>query len=316
MSKLGNIENSYGKQFSIAIANTYVDNILNADSLPANTIIISSPYDINTLEDLNTPAIIITDNEGEGVVLTKSLNTINGLKYENDKVSLFIDNSSIITNNKGELTIDLNKIINTINGLTLDNGIIKVNSNSLDKASKTKFGVVKVDDNTIKSDNGNIYIETQNLDLSTNTLPGIVKGDNNTILITNGVASIITNNLQRGGSNFGVVKPDNNSITINNGILSINLSYFINNNIGAIKCDGTTIVSNNGVLSVNNNGLQKASETTYGVIKYNNEQFEIKDEKLAVKNYDNMTYNLSNISSRIQAANEELTQIEEFISNI
>lgn len=319
MSKLGDIYSSYGRQFSVAVANTYTDNIMNAYGLPQNTIIFASPYDVSTGDDLGTPSIIVTDSEGTPVLLSKTISVRNGLFYSNDSLSMLIDNTTIKTKNN-ELYVDLNAFTNLHNGLSINNlNKLYVNQDTTNRASATKLGVVKPDDSTIKSDNGTIHIDTSKLDHASNILKGTVIGDNKTIKIINGAPQIITANLGKSEANtYGVVMPDNVSIVSNNGELSVKETYFINDSeLGLVKVDGKTIISNNGVLSVNLNEVSKASETKSGVIKYDGSQFETNSlGQLSVKNYDTFVNRINEVSARVQAATQEVEEIESEIANL
>lgn len=315
MSKLGNIQRSYGKQFTIAIANSYVDNVLNANMLPKNAIIISSPYDTTTYEDLGTPSIIATDNDGVGVLVTKSIAANNGLVYEDDSLSLKVDGTTL-KEVDGKLDIDINGLVSTTNGLQAGT-YLSIGNTAIQKASATKFGVAKVDGTTIKSDNGMLYVETSGLDHATRLAKGIVIGDGTTLSVINGNPQVATQNLTKAGTSFGVAKPDNISIVASNGELSINETYFISDTEVGILKTGQGIVSNNGVLSVDEASFPKASTTKAGVVKFNGEQFEAsEDGKLSVKGYDEFMSQLSTLSTRIENATNEVDAIEQEIASL
>lgn len=317
MSKLGDIKSSFGKQFSVAIANTYTNNIMASESLPKNTLILSSPYDIDNGEDLNTPAIIVTDNEGEAILLSKSIAVRNGLFYSNDSLSMSLDNKTIVTKN-GKLYVDLSLFVNDKHGLEITNNKMHVDTTKLQKATDKKFGVVKVDNITIKSDNGILYSNTSGLDHATQQIKGTVIGDNTTIVISNSTPNIVIENLAKAGTSYGVAKTDGVSLISQNGVVSINETYFVSDaEPGILKADGNGIVSNNGILSVNVDNITKASETRFGVVKFDSNQFEIsEDGKLTMKEYDNLTSTLSYITSRVQTATQQVEEIEAEIASL
>ena len=317
MSKLGDIHSSFGKQFSVAIANSYVDNIMAAEALPKNTIILSSPYDIENGDDLDTPAILVTDNDGEAVLLSKSISVRNGLLYSNDSLSMLIDNKTITTKN-GKLYVDLSLFVNKNNGLSITNNKLSVDPNKMQKATDSKFGVVNVDNITIKSDNGMLYANTSGLDHATQQLKGTVIGDNTTIKTVNGIPNVITANLSKTQNSYGIAKPDNASLKIENSMLSVKQDYLVSDNtVGMLKVDGQGIISNAGVLSIETENISKASETRFGVIKFDNNQFEISDDgKLTMKDYNTLSSTLNDITSRVQTASQQVEEIENEIANI
>ena len=116
MSQLGYIYNSYGTQFNIAVANTYAFNILNSNSnLPTNTIIISAPYDN---KDIGSYSLLATDNDGNPVRLTYTIQEGNGLNYKDDHLEINIDNDTIIEKENG-LKVNLQNIIDNKSNIFL-----------------------------------------------------------------------------------------------------------------------------------------------------------------------------------------------------
>jgi hypothetical protein len=230
-----------------------------------------------------------------------------------------IDNTTIKTKNN-ELYIDLNAFTNLRNGLSINRlNKLYINQDTTNKASATKFGVIKPDNSTIKSDNGIMHVDTSKLDHASTILKGTIIGDNKTIKIINGIPQIITENFGKSETNtYGVLMPDDASIEANNGELSVKETYFINDNeLGLLKVDGKTIVSNNGVLSVDISKIAKASETKQGVVKYNGAQFETNNlGQLTVKNYDSFMNRINDVSRRVQVATQEVEAIESEIANL
>ena len=103
MSKLGNIKESYGKQYSIATANAASYIVMNGSNLPKNSIIISSPID-NENEDMGTYSLIGVDNEGFPARLTYTIKEGNGIVTDNDILKIDIDDNTI-KEDKNILTI-------------------------------------------------------------------------------------------------------------------------------------------------------------------------------------------------------------------
>ena len=111
MTSLGNIYSSYGKSFSVAVANTYSNVVLSSNNLPENTIIIASNVDDN-YEDTGSYSLIVTDNYGSPIRLTYTISEGNGLYYSDkeDAISLNIDNDTIIYSYSGlKFNIDSKK---------------------------------------------------------------------------------------------------------------------------------------------------------------------------------------------------------------
>ena len=67
MSQLGNIKESFGKSFSIAVANTSSANISYNANLPKNTIIVSAQHNEEN-EDIVGTALFVTDNTGAPIL--------------------------------------------------------------------------------------------------------------------------------------------------------------------------------------------------------------------------------------------------------
>jgi len=89
MSKLGNVRQSYGKQFNAAIANTYGTYVLGGSNLPSNTLIVASPVSQNN-DDRGSYSLLITDYIGNPVRLTYTLREGTGMKYSDDTMRVNI----------------------------------------------------------------------------------------------------------------------------------------------------------------------------------------------------------------------------------
>lgn len=317
MSQLGNIRNSYGKPFIVAVANADVNTVMNATGLPKNAMIISSPYNKSNGEDIGTPALVITDSEGTPIILTKTIVPVNGLRAIGDVMRLDIDNNSIKVNENGALYIDLSDVFASI-GFGRDNdGKLTIVTNDLQKASASKFGVVKLDGRTIKLQNGAIYVDTAAIDVAVIGIPGIVKGDNKTIKVVRGIPKVQTESLDKcSSSSFGVLRPDNATIVANDGILSIREQSMIDDTKrGLVKPDNMTITATNGTLSVNTQEFPKASTTQFGVVKTSS-NIVSNNGVVSVKDYDIASGKITSMQSRITAATEAIDSLEETIASI
>ena len=153
MSRLSNIKETYGKQIGISIANTNGENVLASTLLPKNNIIIASPVNADA-NDIGTYAMFMTDNEGTPVRLTYVIEPGNGLNIDTnntDIIKLDIDSHSIQTNDNGELIFATGSLVDGISLTTNENGQFVVYTQNLPIASKEEYGVVGIDEQTIKT---------------------------------------------------------------------------------------------------------------------------------------------------------------------
>lgn len=322
MSKLGNVQESYGKQFMIAVANTYGENVLASTSLPKNTLIISSPVDSNG-NDIGTYNMIITDNFGNPVRLTYTIQQGNGLSVDNsntDILKLNIDSNTLKTNEYGELTINKKNVFDGNTIVINENNKVEVNTNNLTNASLNTLGVVKIDNNTIKTTTaGQIYVDTENLDRANDNQYGIVISDNNTVHInSNGVLSVNTQNLNKATTtSFGVVKLDGKTIQSKNNAIYVStedLTKVTSSNVGVAKVDGTTLTAVSGVISVNLNALTHASKDRYGLVKYN-ESIVVNDGIASVKDYDKILSKIEDEKILLAELQNSVNRLQDSILN-
>ena len=315
MSRINDINKYYGSEFNIAIANTWSSYVMQANGLPVNTIIITSPYDNDTYEDLGVHSILMTDSYGEVARITYSLCCGNGLKFENDAVKLAVD-EDFLDSTSNELSLNVSKIIDNAS-VKFDNGILSSNVKVLQTASKDRFGIISVDGYTVKSNKGKIYVDTENLDLSDNNSSsfGIVSSTNGSpVTISNGTISIDSSKIQKSSSNdFGISKCDGVSVSNNNGTLKTTLSNLqkcSNSTFGLVKEDNISIKSNNGVLTADfssvNNLLIKVDGVTTMV---DNNGFLTINDSVSISN------SLATINSQIESLNERIATVEEHISD-
>lgn len=315
MTKLGNINKSFGKQIGIAIANTNGNNVLASTTLPKNNIIIASPVDVDA-NDIGTYAFFATDNDGNPVRLSYTIKVGNGLNVDSnntDVIKLSIDNKSLKENN-GDLYLSQQDIIDNVT-LSIDNSYIFVNTNSLGIATQDNKGIVGIDEYTVKTNqNKKIYVDTENLDKANENQIGIVTSDNKTIHIdSNGVIHVVTENLNYGDSNsIGVVTYDGTTLYTNNGDLTVNtdkLTYTTNTTFGVSKCDNSTITVLDGIYSVNTNNLDKASDKKFGIAKVDETSTTINNDVLSIKNYDNIVNNIDNIKLKIDTIKNRISEL-------
>ncbi len=315
MSKLGYIYDSYGKQFNIAIANTYSYNILNGNNLPTNTIIIASDIDENN-KDTGSYSLIVTDNDGNPVRLTYTIKQGNGLYYNTDKdyIEFKIDNDTIINSDNGLKFNIRNHLSNDFTYINWNN--ISINENNIPTASKNTLGISAVDGKTILSDNGVLSVNTSKLIYANNVTEqyGIVIGDNNSIFIDNGIIKLNVSSLNKSNENqFGIVIPDNQTVVSNNGILSVvteNLDMASENNYGISKPDNDTIVLEDNRLTVKEEHLPIATDFSYGISKIDINTININENNMiSMKDYD---YIMSSIDKFRELSIKYNNQINDF----
>lgn len=317
MSKLGNISYIFGKQFNIATANTYSYILLNGSNLPSNCIIISSPVD-SAGNDIGTYSLIITDYEGNPIRLTYCIDSGNGFKNDGDILYLGIDNYTI--KDDKNLSVNLSYLVDNKSIDINSTGKIEVNTQNLNTANNTAFGIVKVDGKTISSDNGILFIQTDNLDYSdSNTkTKGILTSISNKIDITNGIISINTENLSKcTNSEFGIAKGDEYTIISEENGINLNqdnLSKASIDSFGLISNDGISIKSNNGELSVNTSNLTKASEKEKGIIKIDGNTIKVdENERITIDGYVKINSDMDNLSNTLDGYINSLKEIEDEI---
>lgn len=316
MSQIGNIYNSYGNEFNIAIANTTSDNVMNAQHLPPSTIIVSAPVDKETNEDTGKYSLLVTGYDGVPARLTYCIKEGNGLRYENGCITLAIDNGTLFENAYGFLSANP-ELLSSDESISYIDGKISINIEGLPKASASSFGVAKVDGFTINSNYGEVSVNTSSLDMSDNRIPGICIGDDYTVTAYKGVLVPNVDNFAKcSNSTFGVAKANNESIKIEDGSFSIDLSYFNDQDYpGLSNVDMTTMKVSNGVISINADGLQKASAHVAGTVSLGNE-FGINDNgQVFVKDQIEMSSYVIALENRISSINAELDTIEEKIQN-
>lgn len=329
MSKLGYISNIVGKQLNLAVANTYSQNVLDGSNLPSNSIIISSPIDSNG-NDIGTYSMLATDNEGNPIRLTYSISEGNGLYYSSfsDSLKLNIDNNTIKINSTYNLYSTLKNVIDENTLISNSNETISVDVNNIGIASTEKFGISKIDGETINSDNGNIFVNTSKLEYS-NSLSesfGIGVGDGVGLISTNGLLEINESSLEKGTrERSGVVKPDGKTISSNDGILSANTIAFakaIKDRFGISKVDNIKLRFNkDNKVSVNTNSIQSASDKNYGVSKIDTNTLDIDDNNvlsankyMTIREYIDKYYDLSEeYRNKLSLIREEIKQNPKFL---
>lgn len=322
MTQNNNIESTYGKPFSISIANASADVVMHAEGLPKSTIIVSSEYNESTMQDIGNQSIIMTDPNGQPFMLTYDILETNGLHSTTNPnaVSLNIDGVTLQTNEQGQLTFGLGSLID---GTVLSENLngLSVNSQFIEHATANRYGVVKLDGKTIKEQNGKIYVDTSSLDLATQDTEGIATGDGNTVKMTRGILSVDTQKLQKASyTAYGVAKTDGLTVSSNVGVVSVDMNVIggltASSGEKTLKADQTSVVSSNGVLSIDTTKLDKASATSYGVAQIDPNTLYIgNDGSLKVKNYDSMMTYIYDYEEGLDTLEERISYLQNMLSS-
>jgi len=320
MSQLGYIHNTYGKQINIGIANTYSYNVASGANLSRNTIIISSNVNEDG-DDTGTYSLFITDNNGTPVRLTYNISQGNGLYYsqQGDYLSLYIDNDTIISENN-QLKFNINNHLGE--SFSYENNKIELNELIIPNSSYKNFGISSIDNETIRNDEDTIYVNTQSLKYSNNSTStyGIAIGDGNTIITENGKILVNIESFDKANNEtFGFIKGDNNTIDIKDGIISVvtkNLNLGTSKNQGIAKPDNNTIIFNDKKqITVNENNLNIATPSSYGLSKIDINTISIKDNKISMKDYDDIKSSILNYKNEYISYVNEYKSLNEYLKS-
>ena len=317
MSNLGNIKLSYGKQFNIAIANTYSNIVLAGSNLPANTIIISSNIDDN-LNDTGSYSMLATDNFGNPVRLTYCIKQGNGLTTDEenkDVLILKLDNSTL-KNNQG-IHIDLSSI--NENNIHTVNNKLTVNNDLIQTASTLDRGIFAIDGKTVLLDDV-LYVNTDNLNYANNeTLSyGIIKTTDDIVTLNNGVISIDETAIPHAdNSEFGFAKGDESTTYIVDNMIQVNtdgLEKANENEFGIISVDNEKIITDEGILSVKTENLSKATPSSKGIISIDGKSIKLNSlNQISINKYDTMMNGLNNL---VEDIDNEINSLEEIKNHI
>lgn len=323
MSKLGNLKKSYGNRLNIAISSISGDLLLSGKRLPANTLILNSQINDKN-EDIEVTGIFITDYEGNAVRLTYTIEPGNGLNTEHDKVFISTDDTLCVNNNDA-LSVNLKQLVDNDTLIVTDDNKLKLNTSSIGFASKTKGGVVTLDNLTLKNNEDNVlYVDTINLEYATNFSLGIAKPDidgKTTMFLEDYSLAVDTSKLTMSTvDNHGICKVDNNTINAKNGVLSANINNFDKANsskYGVAKIDNNTIkLNSNNCIYVDTSCLPKATSLNKGIVKGDNNSILIENGIASVKFHKQIldkikTYNntLNTLKTKFEKLNNDITDL-------
>ena len=320
MSKIGYVFAQYGKQFNVAVANTYSYNILKGSNLPGGSFIISSNVDENG-NDTGSYALFVTDANGNPVRLTYTIGQGNGLYYDdaNDSLKLNIDNDTIVADENG-LKFNIEKHLS--NDFTIEGNKVSVNMNNIPDASTTTPGVSFIDGRTIKTSDGLLYVDTDELlhsDTESGTY-GTAIGDGRTIYVENGEATLLVDSFTHADNDsWGVATSDNRTIEINEGTVSVvtrNLDIASENNLGISKPDVSTIVFDaDGSITVNEDNLATATPANYGLASIDTQTLTSENSTISVKGYDEIIAKINELENEANNYNNKVTEYVDYLSS-
>lgn len=282
MSQVGNVEKMYGNTLSIITTNAPGDKILDYGRehvFTENSLIISSPVvltDTDNMHDLGTPSIICVDYEGKPLRLTYTIQPGDGL----------------ITDHNSPDVIRMNIDHHTLNTYISNTAAIGVNgsngSGAIAKNSAAK-GELRVEVDGLIDNNTSLVNRNNNLVVN----PGCFVDGHSLKTSSRWYGSDPTLFKQNEIENFKAVEHNPNYIYINKENL----------------CDGQTIIADTSYvdrwndtttperyfsntpwlansytkLKVNTAALEKATKTTYGIVKPDNSTVTISNGELGVK---------------------------------
>lgn len=164
---------------------------------------------------------------------TASFKVLGTAKIDNETIkihddSIFVDTSALrySNNDTGEYGI----MIGDNNTIKIENGVLKLNLDSINKAGEEQYGFVTSDNYTINIENGEASVVTENLELATEDEYGIVKPDGKTMYVDSEGKLTVNENMLAIATpdNYGVSRVNENSFDINDNILSVkNYDYIL-----------------------------------------------------------------------------------------
>lgn len=266
-----------------------------------------------------------------------------------DVISMAIDNHSIKADDptyQGAIYVKKENIIdnNTLMVVTPSDkpSCIKVITENLDHAGNTAsgFGIAQGDGVTITTADGYLTVQTRNLDYADDETDthGIIDANTNpyrTVRSDNGILSVWTQNLDRANEDsVGVVKPDGTyTFTDNDGTLTVSNFVYTYSYIGdrsweeggetfteKYRWDEHGIVipdlvtlgtKEAGTMHVITDGLDKASDSQYGVVKLDGVSMGVtSDGLLEVKQYDKLQAIMDVFDARYTYILNKLNELE------
>ena len=144
-------------------------------------------------------------------------------------------------------------------------------------------------------DGYDIFVNSGNIPTASETNYGIASIDNNTIKSNDGSLYVVTSNLNYSNNvteQYGVGIGDGKTIFVNNGYIYANIDSFdkaTNSTFGLVRGGDNTIDINDGVMKVNTSELKVASISEFGIAKADNKTIIYDGSNSITVNEDNLT---------------------------
>jgi len=177
---------------------------------------------------LNENNILHIDNDKLSVISQSSRGVSKGDNntIKNDEGMLYVDTENLQYSNNSTSTYGI--ITSSDDKILINNGVLSLNQDNLNKASNEEYGICHGDETTVSVINGKLQVNTKNLIKASESNYGIIDIDGNKILSNDGLLSINTDNLNIGdNNNIGVIDIDNSTIVLNDNN-QITISYYDN----------------------------------------------------------------------------------------
>lgn len=298
-TRISNVDNMYGKKHNIIFTNrAYKDLVDENIKLTPNSLVISAYVEPGSAVDAGYYNVYATDADGNVGVVNRYFIEGNGIEFDETTgtMTLNLDDITLTTtdgNKQGQLRVNLENIIDNHTINIVDGHKLMVNTNNLDPATATTYGVVKTykpSENDVISPESIVIDNTGTLAVDLNKFPtlnideehpennriGLITGvGDNYIKVVNGELSIDEEASHATSDKFGMVKPDNETIfTDDHGVIYSKTAYagkqtttidneeitYVAKQLGVVAPDlQTTIVNENGLISVLTTGLTKAN---------------------------------------------------------
>lgn len=206
---------------------------------------------------------------------------------------------------------------------------LKVETKNLDKATKTTYGIVRSDNETITTSNGVFGVNTAKLTkISTKGGSGIITAEekgkaNEWYYCDAGKLHLVPEFMNKtSSSKWGVCRVDGRTILADTtGIINVNTSKLqtaTTSSVGVVQVDGQTITaSGTGKISVNTKSLSKATTSTMGVVKFDGQTIgENASKQLEVKGYNTLLADVKRLNDEVGDLNTKVNELTSIIKNL
>lgn len=299
--------------------------------------------DIVKLIDNNRLVLTKMANSSSAESYLKNRITVDASKIVDGITLISTENTNVanLSNFKTQLiSVNLPNIIDnsTIKTILTPNGreVLAADSNKMDKATSSSYGVVKIDNSTIKTNpNGSIYVDTNKLRLITpKGGVGIVRlqaqGKSDLYVDNSGIVRTDPKNMpkcnvvdkSKTSNGFGVCAVDGKTImATHDGVLKVisaGLTPASTISLGVVKPDNKTItIDNSGTLTVNANNLPVGTATIQGLLKYDNSTI-VKNAQgqISVSNASKWDSAINDLTTQLASLYEQIAKLQSDLNNV